>query len=408
MFDITIIIASLLLSFFFSGTETAFVSVNNVFIEVWRREKPRKRFISILLPFLKEPEKFLYTTLIGNNISNVAFGTFATIFLNQYFSSYTTIAIITAITLLLGEILPKTIFHSLANDLIKIIVYPLRFFQSAFYLPTIFISKISEFMLSLLGHRKEELKTFFSSTDVEILLNQSKSAVSENAPVEGEYVSGVLNLKELWVRDAMLPRTEIIAVPESDTIEAIKKVFKKHGHTKVPVFRDTLDNIIGIVFLKELFLEPASFAEMIQPVTFVPETKRCSDLLREFQETNTSIAIVIDEYGGTAGLITTEDLVEELFGEIEDEDDEQEVMIRQIDEKTYRVNARIEIDKLNEILDDEYIPEGDYETLAGFILGHLGYIPRREEQIDYNEIVMTVTSATRRKIQWVKITLPSA
>lgn len=399
-----IIVVSLILSFFFSGSETAFISVNKVRVELWRRKKDRKA--EIAHSFLERPEKFLYTTLIGNNISNVAFASFATIYFNQYLHPELSWLIIVALTLFLGEIIPKTLFRSLANWLVRKIAYPLQFFYYLFIPISVIISRISELLLSPFGYKKEEIRQFFSQKDIEILLTESQEMVKRTAPEQGEFLSAILSLRELWVRDAMVPRTEIIAVSSNATIHELAEIFKKYGHTKVPVYSGTLDDIIGIVFLKDLFSRPASLGEMIRPVMFVPETRRCSDLLSEFRAKNTTIAIVFDEYGGTAGLITTEDLVEELFGDIEDEHDEQEIMIRQIEEKVYRVNARIEIEKLNEALDLQLPEEEEYETLAGFLLTHLGHVPRRDETFDFNQIKITVTKATRRKIQWVKLALP--
>lgn len=400
MVDLTIIIVSLLMSFFFSGSETAFVSVNKVRVEVWRRH--RERFANILLDFVKNPEKFIYTTLIGNNIFNVAFASFATIYFNNYLRPEVTLVLLILLTLIIGEIIPKTVARSLADVVVRKVVFPLRFFFLIFKPLIWLVSRISESLLTLIGYQRDELRLFFSDKDIKILLTESQNMVKQNDPVEGEVLSGILNLKELWVRDAMVPRTEIIAVPDTVSLDEVRKVFKKYGFTRLPVYHKALDNIIGVVYLKDLFLEPNTLKEMVRRVMFVPESKRCSELLKDFRENNVSIAVVIDEYGGTAGLITTEDLVEELFGEIEDEDDEQEVMYRQIDEKTYRVNARIEVDKLNELFDNRF-PEGEYETLAGFLLAHLGHIPRRDETLEFGDLKMTVTSATRLKIQWVKI-----
>lgn len=406
MFYIAIIVLSLVLSFFFSGTETAFVSVNNVRVELWLRRNDRAA--KIIHFFLERPEKFLYTTLIGNNIFNVAFASFATIYFNQFLQPEVSWIIIVALNLLVGEIIPKTLFRSLADWVVRKISYPLQFFYYLLFPLSIVISRISELLLSPFGYKKEEIRYFFSKKDIEILLTESKEMVRRTDPEQGDFLSAILSLRELRVRDAMVPRTEIIAVPNNVTIKELAEIFKKYGHTKVPVYSGTLDDVVGIVFLKDLFLKPNSLQDMIRPVTFIPETKRCSDLLSELRAKNTTIAIVFDEYGGTAGLITTEDLVEELFGDIEDEHDEQEIMIRQMDEKTYRVNARIEIEKLNETLMIQLPEEGDYETLAGFLLSQLGHIPRRDETFEYNQIKMTITKATRRKIQWVKITLPRA
>ncbi len=406
MFYIVIISISLALSFFFSGTETAFVSVNKVRIELWRRRNDR--VAAVIHKFLEKPETFLYTTLIGNNIVNVAFASFATIYFNEYLMIHPEISwlIMVSAAVLLGEIIPKTLFRSLADWVIRKIAYPLQLFYYFLFPISVVVSRIAEQILSLFGSPKGAVRQFYSEKDIEILLRESRDVVRRTAPEEGGYLSGILSLRELWVREAMVPRTEIIAIPKTATLRELTRVFEKSGHTKLPVYDHFLDDIVGVVFLKDLFLGYKRIEEMIRPVMYVPETKRCSVLLSEFKKNNTTIAIVIDEYGGTAGLITTEDLVEVLFGEIEDEYDEQEVMVRKIDEKTYRVNARIEIEKLNELLNLQLPEDEEYETLAGFLLTRFGHIPRREETFEYEQIKMTVTSATRRKIKWVKLVLP--
>ena len=405
MIYLVIIILSLLLSFFFSGTETAFVSVNKVRIEVWKRQN--YRFVGLILRFMEHPERFLYTTLIGNNIANIAFASFATIYLNLYLKPHVTWLLIVIISVLLGEIIPKTLFRVLADWVVRKVSPLLEFFYWMFS-PLIFtISKISEMLISLLGHRKDELHTFFSQKDIDLLLHKSQAMVKQNNIVEGEFLSAVLKLKKQKVREVMVPRTEIIAVPNTISIKELAEIFTKTGVTKIPVYEGSLDSIVGVVFLKELFLQPQNFQEIIREVLFVPETKLCSELLSEFKTNNISIAVVIDEYGGTAGLVTTEDLVEELFGEIEDEHDVPEnwIVKDKTNPRVYRVNARVEIEKLNEELNIQ-LPEGDYETLAGFLLTRLGYIPRPGEVVEYNGITFEVTRATRRKVQWVKVTLP--
>jgi len=400
---LTIIIVSLILSFYFSGTETAFVSVNRVRVELWRRN--RMRVAEIILGFLKKPEKLLYTTLVGNNIFNVAFASYATVYFNNYFDPGITWLLILFLTLFIGEIIPKTIFRSLADWVVRWIAYPLNFFYYLFFPFIWLVSKISESILRSVGLSKSELKSFFSKKDIEILIQESQGMMSTKDMQEKEILGRVLHLREMRVRDAMVPRTDIVAVPEDISIRELIKIFQKSGHTKLPVYQDNLDNIIGVVFMKDLFFQPRSVQEIIRPILMVPETKRASELLKEFRENNVTIAIVIDEYGGTAGLVTNEDLMEELFGEIEDEYDFQEVLYRQIAPKTYSVSARIEIERLNEALGLD-LPEGDYETLGGFLLCHMGHIPRREEVFEYRGIRFVITKATRRKIEWVKIILP--
>lgn len=403
MFYISIIVISLLMSFYFSGTETAFVSVNRVRVEIWQRRG--QRVATVIKDFLQHPEWFLYTTLVGNNIFNIAFASYATVYFNNYFSARVSWLIILLLTLFVGEIIPKTLFRSLADWVVRGIAYPLKWFYHAFYPLIWIISKMSGFILVLLGFEEQELRTFFSKRDIEILLHESQEMAQLKSLQQKDFLSGILRLREIRVRDAMVPRTDIIAVPNTISVEELTRIFLEHGHTKLPVYQKNMDNIIGVVFLKDVFLQPESIDEILRPVLMVPETKRASDLLKEFRQKNTTIAIVIDEYGGTAGLVTDEDLIEELFGEIEDEHDIQEVWYRKLGGKTYSVNARIEIERLNEELGLN-LPEGDYETLGGFLLYHFGHIPRRDESLEFQGIKFVVTRATRRKIQWVRMILP--
>lgn len=402
MLYLIIIIISLFLTFYFSGTETAFISVNKVRVEVWHRQKSKAA--KLLLRYIKNPEKFLYGTLVGNNISNVAFASFATVFFHDYIDPQITWFLILIVTLLVGEIIPKSLFRSMADWVIRKVVYPLEFFYYLFY-PIIFlISKVADFILKLIGQRSGELKNFFTKRDIEILLNESRNIIQPEKREEGIFVGKILSLKKLQVGEAMVPRTDIEAIPDTTTLSQLKKVFKKVEKNRLPVFHENLDHISGIIFLKDLFLNPKSFEEILHPVMFVPKTKRALELLKEFKENNTTIAIVVDEYGGTSGLVTAEDLIEELFGEIEDEFDSQQDWIRKVDKNTYKINARIEIEKLNQDLNLDF-PEGNYETLAGFLLSNLGHIPKREEVFEYNEVKIIITNATRRKIRWVKLIL---
>jgi CBS domain containing-hemolysin-like protein len=402
LLELTIIIISLFLTFYFSGTETAFISVNRVRVELWRRQKSKTA--DIVMRFIRKPENFIYTTLVGNNFANVAFASYATLYFHKYMDEKLAWLLITGITILWGEIIPKTLFRSLADWIIRKVALPLLMF---FYLlqPVIWIvSKISGFILKLFHHSFDEITDFFSKRDVEILIKESQNYISLDDK-ENIILSRLLDLKQLHVRDAMIPRTEIMAVEEKMKIEELIKLIQKTGFTKIPVYRENLDNIIGIIYLKDLFLNPESLEPIIRDVLFVPETKHSLPLLRIFKHKNASIAIVIDEYGGTAGLVTTEDLIEELVGEIIDEYDATEIQVRKIKDKIYSVNARIELQDLkNEIGVD--VPEGDYDTLAGFILNHLGHIPKKEENFTFNETKFIVTRATRRKVDWVRIILP--
>ncbi|GAB4365661.1 MAG: hemolysin family protein [Calditrichia bacterium] len=402
MLELIIILISLILSFFYSGTETAFISANRVRVEVWRRQK--SKVAEIIANFLLKPERFIYTTLVGNNIANIAFASYATIYFHQYIDEKLTWLLVTATTIIWGEIFPKTLFRSLADWLIRRIAYILQISYYLFYPMIWIVNQVSGWILRLMKQPETEIQDFFSKKDVEILIRESESQVNID-PQESLILQRVLKLRHLWVRDAMIPRADIVAVEETTSIEELISIMQKTGFTRIPVYRENLDDIIGVVILKDLFRQPESIQEIIRDVLFVPDTKRSLDLLREFKEKNITMAIVIDEYGGTAGLVTAEDLIEELVGEIEDEFDPTTVLIRKIDKNVYSVNTRIETSELKEQIGLD-LPEGDYETLAGFILSRLGHIPKKDEVIQINGAKIVVTRATRRKVEWVRIVLP--
>lgn len=402
MWELIIIILALVFSFYFSGTETAFISVNRVRIELWRRKK--EKTATLIARFLQKPENFIYTTLIGNNLANIAFASYATLYFHRYLDKKVTWLLITTLTILLGEIIPKTLFRSLADWIIRKVAPPLYFFYYLFQ-PIIWIIRwISGLLLNLLQRSPAEISEFFSKKDVEVLIKESEHYVSLEQ-VENVFLTRLLDLKELSVREAMIPRAQIQAIQENASIEDLIKMFRKSGYTKIPVYRQSLDDIIGVVFLKDLFVKPSSIKELVREVLFVPETKKSLQLLRQFKQENTSMAVVIDEYGGTAGLVTSEDLIEELVGEIIDEYDAHQIQVRKIQDNIYSVNALIPLTRLKEEIGIN-LPEGDYETLAGFILNQLRHIPKREESFEYNGIKFVVTRATRRKVDWVRIILP--
>lgn len=402
MLEITIIGISLILTFYFAGTETAFIAVNRVRIEVWRRQN--KRSGEIIANFLKKPERFIYTTLIGNNIANIAFASFATLYLNRHIDEKLSWLIITAITVIFGEIIPKTLFRSLADWIIRKVAPLLQIFYYLFKPIIWLVSNVSGVILKIFKQPSGEVNEFFSKKDVEILLRESRDSVDIEKE-QGEILDRILALKQIQIREIMVPRAEIVAVSESSNLTNLIKIFETSGFTRIPVYQKDLDHITGVVYLKDLFLHPESLNQIIRKVMFVPETKRSSELLREFKKKNTSIAVVIDEYGGTAGIVTTEDIIEELVGEIVDEFDETVVLCRKVGPKSYRVNARIEPEELKATVGLN-LPGGEFETLAGYIINHLGHIPHQNERFEIDGIKFVVTKATRRRLEKVRITLP--
>jgi putative hemolysin len=245
LIELTIILISLFFTFYFSGTETAFITVNKVRIEVWRRQK--KKVGEIITKFIKKPERFIYTTLVGNNLANIAFASFTTVYLNKYIDQKLSWLFITTLTVLWGEIIPKTFFRSLADWIILKVAYPLEFFYH-FFKPIIwFVSSVSGTILKLFGQEADEIKAFFSKKDIEILLQESKDFVD----LEKEHVAildRILRLKDIQVREIMVPRTEIVAIDDRSSLEDCIQILVKSEFTKIPVFHKELDNVTGIIY----------------------------------------------------------------------------------------------------------------------------------------------------------------
>jgi len=397
--ELIIGIIGLIFSFFFAGSETAFISTNPLRIEIWIRKKLRLAIRA--QKYFKNPDIFLSTTLVGNNLANVLATTFATIFLIKYWDETFTWIVITLTILLFGEIIPKVLFRTYAHSLILKIVYIMRFFQFLLN-PFIFLSvKISSLVIKLfrLGNKSE--KTLFDKDDIVVMVREARlSGVVDEE--EQKFISRVLNLPDTLVREAMVPRTSIQAISEKSKITTIRNFMIETGKSKIPVYKSTIDNITGIIFMYDLFADNSILKEVIKPVAYVPENKKCNELLHEFREMNTSIAIVIDEYGGTAGLVTIEDLVEELLGEIEESTKKSEQPIIRINKTTWKIRASESIEIINEQIGVN-IPEGEYETVAGFILVELGRIPETGEKIALNDSLIMITKAGRNIIEEVRL-----
>jgi len=389
----------LVLSFFFAGSETAFISTNRFRFELWLKQK--KRLAKSGQRYFEKPELFLSTTLVGNNIANILTSSYATVFLISYFSETIAWLIITFTLLLIGEITPKVIFRSHANYLILRLVLFIRIFN---YLLAPFIwlaGLVSSKVLKFLHVREEQEVNLVDKKDIEILLREAKIAgvVDDD---EHKIIKRVLELPNTLVREAMIPRTAIKAIDYKQGLKGLKALIGKSGNTKIPVYRGSIDNIIGIVFIFDLFNNPGSLDDIMRPVYVTPENKRCNELLREFKATNTTFAVVIDEYGGTAGIITVEDLMEELFGEFDELPVDDTVRIRALNKTTFKVKADEPLENINEQLDLN-IPAGNYETLGGYVIAELGRIPVTGEAINQTDYRIVVTKATEKKIEEMRV-----
>lgn len=401
--EIFISLIGLLLSFFFAGSETAYISTNQIRMEIWVRNKIKSALKA--KPYFDNPDLFLSTTLVGNNLANVLTTSYATIYLITFWGETATWAVITFVVLLIGEIIPKILFRTFAHSLILKVMFIIRIFHFLL-LPLIAIAvRLSSMALKAMRIKKSSEKIIFDKNDIVVLLNEARisGVVDED---EQKIISRVLNLPVTFVREAMIPRTNIHALEEKFTITELRKLIYDTGKTKIPIYKSTIDNIIGVVFMYDLFEDNTDKTNLIKPVTYVPENKKCNELLKELKEASASIAIVIDEYGGTAGIITIEDLVEELLGEIEESTERSVESIIRINKTTWKIRASEAIGLINEQIGLN-LPDGDYETIGGFILTELGRIPDAGEKIAIENGTLMVSRSTKSKIEEVRIVLKS-
>ncbi len=415
------ILATILISGFFSGSEMAFVTANKLKLEIESRKESFKG--RSLAYFSENPENFLTTTLVGNNIINVIYATLMAVFLVEpvqviyqglvgSMPSTATILLIqtiiaSIIILLFGEILAKAIFRVQADFLIAIIAIPLRI-TNYMLSPLIFLTnRTSGLLVNLFNVGSERSEKVFRRQDVEMIFRELKDSggSQEIDHDDSEILHNVLELSNKRVRETMVPRTEIVAVERNASIKELKKAFIESGYSKIPVYQDTIDDIIGVVFAYDLFSNPKSISEITRPVTLIPSSKKSKDLLTEFRQSNISVAIVIDEYGGTAGMVTIEDLIEEVVGDIQDEYDKEDDLIKKISPNTFLLAGSVELDELEELhpeieLDFE---NGEFETVAGYIIHHTGRIPKVNEELQIHGNTFIITKATQSKLETVKL-----
>nr|WP_282165016.1 hemolysin family protein [Cellulophaga baltica] len=420
--SIVIIIFCLILSAFFSGMEIAFISANKIHIEI---EKKQDGFLAkILTRLTKKPSKFIATMLIGNNIALVvygfymgdllmlwfqSFGTFENVIfktLFQDFSLLTQTVISTLVILLTAEFLPKVLFQIYSNSLLKALALPAYLFYLLFSFISEFVIKISDIILKVFFKTDgDEVQLAFSKIELGDYITEQMETVEKEDEVDSEIqiFQNALEFAAVKARDVMIPRTEIEAVEIHESPKNLTKRFSDTGYSKILIYKDTVDNIIGYVHSYELFNKPKTIKSILMPVEFVPETMLISDILSSLTKKRKSIAVVLDEYGGTSGIMTVEDIVEELFGEIEDEHDSTDLFEEQVSETFYKFSARLDVDYINENYRLE-LPESDeYGTLGGLIVNETGEIPDKDSQIKINHFLFTVLEVSSTKIDLVSL-----
>ena len=413
-----IIIVCLILSAFFSGMEIAFVSSNRIYLEI---EKSQQGFTSkVLKSITQKPSRFIATMLLGNNVALVVYGIFMgdrilQIFYPQTFLSgeasllivfYQTL-ISTAIILLTAEFLPKVFFQIYANTFIKIFSIPVAFFYALFYPITFLIIEFTDVILKqFFKTGSDKVQLSFSKVELGNYIDEQLESYNnkENLDSEIQIFQNALDFSEVKTREAMVPRAEVIAVEERTSIEEIKALFISTGLSKIPVYKETIDHILGYVHAFEIIKKPKTLINILLPVAYIPETMLVNDVLKLLTRQHKSIAVVIDEYGGTSGIVTVEDIVEELFGEIEDEFDTIAHLEKQLSENSYSFSARLEVDYLNQKYDLD-LPESEfYETLGGMIAYTTGEIPDKDTYIEIPPFTMKIEKVSATKLEQITLT----
>ena len=410
-----IIIISLILSAFFSGMEIAYVSSDKLNLEI---QKKQIGFISkILRKITKEPSKFISTMLIGNNFALVVYGFFMGDFivnnllrnriadLNELSLVFIQTAISTVIILIAAEFIPKVIFQIYSNFFIRIFAVPAYIFYIIFSPLTNTVTLISDFILKkFFNTNTKETRLSFTKIELENYIENEIQHSSDDIDTEIEIFQNALELSEIKARDVMVPRTEITAIDLNMDIENVKKTFIETGFSKLPVYKKSIDNIIGYVHSFDFLKQPTNIKSFLLPVEFIPEPMFVNEVLQLLTRQRKSLAVVIDEYGGASGILTIEDIVEELFGEIEDEHDNVEYFEKKINKDTIEVSARLEVEYINNKYKTNLPLSDSYETLGGLIFNKIEYIPNVEEIIIVNEYKIIIKEATSSKVEKILIT----
>ena len=424
-YSIIMILSMLVLSAFFSGMEIAYVSSNKVHIAI---EKQQDGFLSkILQKITNRPSKFIATMLIGNNIALVIYGFFMGDLLMSYIGPYLGIdsqntssssdsimflalfiqtIISTFVILITAEFLPKVFFQIYANNLVKFFALPVYFFYIVFSVVSEFIIWITDKILKLIFKTDgDEVQLSFSKVELGNYISEQMETVKTEDEVDSEIqiFQNALDFSEVKSREVLIPRTEVVAVTIDRSPKELSELFIKTGLSKILVYNENIDNILGYVHSFELFKKPTTIKSILIPVVFVPETMLIKEVLNILTKKSKSIAVVIDEYGGTSGILTVEDIIEELFGEIEDEHDKLVLTEKVINDGVYLFSARLDVDYLNETYKLNLPENENYETLGGMIVSFTEGIPKKDEVIVLQDYTFNILEVSDTKLELVEV-----
>ena len=392
-------ITGIILSIFFSSSEIALISANKLQIDVWVKQKLRLSRIANVI--IDNKEFYLFCILVGNNIANMLTTSFLTIYLvnSNILPQESIFIIISFLILLFAEIIPKSIIRQFSNATL-LIISPILYTIGIILAP---IYKTSKIFLNINSD-----DSIFKSRDHDYIRDDIQHVyehVNKSIEIEDEQkemLSNVFTLGENTAYEVMTPRTKLSMVSKDSSLEEILHTFIDSGHSKLPVYEDSIDSIVGVIYLYDLFKYPDNINEIIKPVNKIPFTKNISDIMSSFQSSNSNISIVVDEHGGTSGLITAEDIFEELFGEFEDEFDHDKIKSKINDDGAISTNAKIECDEFNKLFNN-LIPPGNYETLAGYIISEIERIPNQGENLFLPIGKIEIKKSSSRKIEEIII-----
>ena len=410
-----VILVSILFSAFFSGMEIAFISANKLRLEL--DKKQNIVFSSLISLYTQNPGQFIATMLVGNILALVIYGiAFANLlnpFLVIYLQSNTLILlaqtiISTLVILITAEYLPKMLFRINPNKILKVFAVPIAFFYFLFYPATKIAIGISKFILKLFLNEQinnVDEKIVFSRIDLDHLVNEQEYNVTSKASPEIDnevkLFRNALDFSKVKLREVMVPRTEMVALDIESTVEELHQKFIETGYSRILFYSGNIDNIVGYIHHSVIFTKPDAIKSNLRKVLIVPETMPASKLLSKFIQQRLSMAIVVDEFGGTSGMVTSEDILEEIFGEIEDEHDTTDLIMKKVTDSEFILSGRLELDELNENLNLEFPENENFETLAGFILSHYESIPKINTTINIDRYQFKILKATNTKIELV-------
>ncbi len=403
-------------SAFFSGMEIAFVSVDKLRFELDKREGPTSRILSY---FFRNPNNFISTMLVGNNIALVIYGILMAqvidayllrgLVANEFWELLLQTFISTLIILVTGEFLPKTLFKINPNLTLRVCAFPLAICYVVLYPISLLASLASRFFLRVFGMRinKEASAKVFGKVDLDYFVQQGIDNAEDEAKLDTEVkiFQNALDFSTIKIRDCMVPRTEVVSVGLSATLEDLKSLFVESGISKIIVYDGNIDNIVGYIHSSEMFRNPEDWHRNVKEVPIVPETMAAHKLMKLFMQQKKTIAVVVDEFGGTSGIVSLEDLVEEIFGEIEDEHDNTSYVCKQIGENEYILSARLEIEKVNELFGLNLPEEDDFLTVGGLILSRYQRFPKLHEEVIIDNFRFKILKVTATKIELVRLQL---